>query len=107
LRVDVTRRGRRLTVSISGELDLASVDYLHDRMLPLTVAPDRPAEVVFDVAALTFVDVTGLRALVRVASTFDAAGAPVRLQRTSPQLERLLGLLGLDERLTSRPGDHG
>jgi anti-anti-sigma factor len=97
LRVLTVRDGPRISVTLEGELDLASAAYLRTRLLPTSRPPVGPAPVlVIDASGLGFVDVAGVGALVDIAEAAVRAGGAFQLRRTTPQLDRLIGLLGLD-----------
>ena len=76
---------------LRGELDLASAPKLRAACDGLN--GDR--QVTLDLAELTFIDSTGLHALVQCASGNGAAG-PVILRNVSPPIFRLLHITGLD-----------
>jgi anti-anti-sigma factor len=101
LRVLAVRDAERITVTLEGELDLASAPYLLSRLLPEARRPGgtgrRVVEV--DVGALTFVDVAGIAALVDIAAATMRSNGVFRLRRPTRQLDRLIGLLGLDDAL--------
>lgn len=84
-------------VLLAGELDVASAATLMetvDRQLGLA-----PSEVVFDLAALEFLDVAGARALVRAVDRVRWAGAVAAVVSPSPPVERVLRLLGVGAHL--------
>ena len=91
-----------VTLSLAGELDLASADYLREHVATLLRAGSSPPHVIIDVAGLTFVDVAGVRALADAAARLAEVGGSLRLARASSQLTRLLRLLGLDTALRAR-----
>jgi anti-anti-sigma factor len=95
LRVRTSRTGSRVSVSLAGELDLASSPYLLDRVGSLDGPAGRPTAVLVDAAGLTFIDVAGVRALCRLAERLAAEGIDMELRRSTPQLDRLLQLLGI------------
>jgi anti-anti-sigma factor len=100
LRVLAVRDGERITVTLEGELDLASAPYLLSRLLPEARRPGGSGRVVeIDVGALTFIDVAGIAALVDVATVTMRGNGVFRLRRPTRQLDRLIGLLGLDDAL--------
>jgi anti-anti-sigma factor len=79
-------------VQISGELDLATVPRLEEALA------DRGGRVrvVVDAAALTFVDVVGVEALVRCHSRLASAGGALLVTNPPPLLRRVLELTGLE-----------
>ncbi|MFL6136925.1 MAG: STAS domain-containing protein [Frankiaceae bacterium] len=95
LRVMTTRAGAQVVVALAGELDLASAPFLLERLSSLDGGGSRPARVLIDAGSLTFIDVAGVRALCALADALAAAGTSVALRRSTPQLDRLLRLLGI------------
>jgi anti-anti-sigma factor len=101
LRITPTDDGFRL----DGELDMATADGLMD-VLRTTTDTDDPIEL--DFSGVTFMDSSGLRALLQAARSEDCG--PVVVKDPSPQVRRLLeisvpeGVPGLRVRPASRPG---
>jgi anti-anti-sigma factor len=91
----------RLVVSAHGDLDLASSGELEETLTRLIDAGD---EVVVDVAAVPFVDSTGIAVLVRAAKRARDDGSSFRVINPQPQALRMFeltgvtGLLGLSPR---------
>lgn len=106
-----------LRVALGGELDLCGGAQLVAALLPLKAAgPDpaggRPsAEVVLDLAALSFLDSSGLTALSTGKEALQTAGwsvkvsAPIGQVRWFMELVRNLGLLPENLMATATPGD--
>ncbi len=88
---------------LKGELDMATAG---DLSALLTTAADRLDPVVLDLSGVSFMDSSGLRALLRAARSDDCG--PVVVKDPSPQVRRLLeisipdGAPGL--RVRSTPG---
>lgn len=82
-------------VELGGELDLASHPKLEDALAP---ALESGAElVVLDLGQLEFMDVAGLRALVRSKGRAAAAGKQLVLAAPGPPIWRLLSLTGQEQ----------
>jgi anti-anti-sigma factor len=79
------RIGQRGALVLTGELDLATIQELQDKIDEIMV-PGQP--IVLDLADLTFLDSSAMHCLVR---TFEATGRPVVLQNASRALRRILG----------------
>jgi anti-anti-sigma factor len=77
---------------LSGELDMASAEKLHDALEPIVRANGSLA---LDVEQLTFIDSSGLRALVQLSGRMNGAG-PLVLSNVSDGVRRLLDIVGLD-----------
>ena len=95
--VEVRRSGAAAVVAVSGELDLASGPELEAELDQLT-GPDIQL-VVIDLRALDFMDSTGLSILVRAHQRLAGEGCEMGLVKGSQQVQRLLDLTGVAERL--------
>jgi anti-sigma B factor antagonist len=96
--VEAQSDGQECVVSVSGELDLAAASSLEaelDRVLQSEVT-----RIVLDLARLEFIDSTGLSVLVRAQQRAHDSGRELGLVNLGQQVERLLSLTGLSERLT-------
>lgn len=96
-RVAVQRDGAAAVVVVSGELDLASGPELESELDRLTAPETRL--VVIDLRQLDFMDSTGLSIIVRAHQRMAEAGCEVGLVKGSQQVQRLLDLTGVAERL--------
>jgi anti-anti-sigma factor len=82
-------------VAVSGELDIAVADQFLDRCRQaLRNATD---ELVLDLGGVTFIDSTGIGALVRIHQDATTAGTRVRLTDVPRQVSRVLDLTGLSQ----------
>jgi anti-sigma B factor antagonist len=99
-RVSVVRSGHRAVVRLSGELDCATAPELEAALADLTRA-DRPRVVVVEAAGLTFADVVGLGLLIDTAARLAPDGR-LRVRGATPQVARVLTLLGQGELLDER-----
>ena len=95
--VEVHRNGAAAVVAVSGELDLASGPELEAELDQLT-GPDIQL-VVIDLRQLDFMDSTGLSILVRAHQRLAGEGCEMGLVKGSQQVQRLLDLTGVAERL--------
>ncbi len=80
---------KRPTVTITGELDIASVDGVAEGIEPYLGDPTE--RVVFDLGNLEFMDSSGIALLVRVANRVGS----VQVSRASPIVRRVLEATGL------------
>ncbi|HET9094310.1 MAG TPA: STAS domain-containing protein [Solirubrobacteraceae bacterium] len=83
-----------------GELDMASVPPLQDRLLAL-VGAGRTVEL--DLSGLTFMDSSGLNLLIAVARAAAENGGALAVAAVSPEVRRVLDLSGVAERLGLLP----
>ena len=94
--VDATHEGETALITVGGELDLASGSELEaalERVTPSTRV------VVIDLRGLEFMDSTGLSIIVRAHQRLAEDGCELCLVRGTPQVQRLLDLTGVAERL--------
>ena len=97
-RVDVRNQNRTALVVVSGELDVASGPTL-EQELATTGASDAQL-LILDLRDLEFIDSTGLSILIKAHQQAEASGRRFAVVRGRSQVQRLLGLTGLEERLT-------
>ncbi len=76
---------------VDGEVDLASADHFERAMLKSLAA----AHLIVDLAACTFLDSSGLRALVSASRQADRLGHQMVIARPSPRVTQLLELTGI------------
>jgi anti-anti-sigma factor len=86
-------------VVVAGEVDPATVSELRNT-LSRVIAPPRQ-EVVVDLAAVEFIDASGVGALVGAAAAAGRAGVKFRLKAPSAPVERVLDLARLDGTLVT------
>jgi len=100
----VDHHGDEVHVLLAGEVDRAPPrPFISAIRRALSVHPDR---VVINVDAVTFLDSTGLGAVVAGYREARAVGVGYRVGPSSvPRVARVLALTGLDEALTVEPSD--
>jgi anti-sigma B factor antagonist len=96
-RVQVANKGEAAIVSISGELDLASSPALEEELE--RVAATDASLVIVDLRELEFMDSTGLSVLVRAHQRAAENSQRFGLVNGSQQVQRLLSLTGVADRL--------
>jgi anti-sigma B factor antagonist len=100
--VEARSEGRLQVLAASGELDLAAAASLEEELdRALGSDSDR---IVIDLRGLDFIDSTGLSVLVRAHQRAQESGRELGLVNPGAQVERLLTLTGLAERLTLPDG---
>ena len=93
--VTVQRDDELATITVRGELDLATVP-----QLSAAVAEHHDAGLlVLDLTAVTFIDSTGVRVLIQTDRRCARSGARLAVQAGDGPVRRLLGLCKLDGRL--------
>lgn len=80
------------TVVLSGELDAYRADKVEQELAALATTSDAAV----DMAAVSFIDSSILRVLIRQRERFDAAGRSFRLISPSDAVRRLLEMSRLD-----------
>jgi anti-sigma B factor antagonist len=96
-RVDVRVQGRAAVVAVAGELDLASSPELEQQLEQ--VWSSDAEQLVIDLRALEFMDSTGLSIIVGVHQRLAETGRKLSVVKGPPQVQRLLDLTGVSERL--------
>lgn len=97
-RVEVRNADATAVITVSGELDLASSPALEEELE--RVAQSDAQLVVVDLRHLEFMDSTGLSVLVRAHQRAEENGRRLGLVNGSQQVQRLLTLTGVADRLT-------
>ncbi len=96
----LTIRARRgpgyVIVSVAGEIDIATVDRLRERLSALAAAG---LPLVADLDQVSFIDATGLGALAGAARQAAAHGVSLHVVCARPQTRRLFRVTGLDRQV--------
>ena len=100
LKIASTADAERVTLSLSGAIDIHSAPDLDSALLDAERALAR--EIVLDLGALEFIDSTGIHLLINAQQRADAAGHALVLTHPPAHAVRLFALTGIDARLTSR-----
>lgn len=87
-------------ITLSGELDLAGAPRVR-QAVDDALGRDR-RHIAVDAAGLSFIDSTGLVALLNAREEVTAAGGSLRLTAASPAVTRVLEMAGLDDLLEQR-----
>jgi anti-sigma B factor antagonist len=98
LHVTGARRGDELIVTLAGDIDAACRERISE-FVQLEVDAC-PGVLVLDMAAVTFVDSSGLAMLVKAHRGVTANGGTVIVRSPSEQFCRLLEITGLDQYVT-------
>jgi anti-sigma B factor antagonist len=98
IEVQAERDGARLVVAAAGEVDAATAPVLED----VWADADGVTDVELRLDGVTFIDSSGLRALLHLREEAARRGATVRIGSSSPLVDRLLEVTGLREAF---PGD--
>ena len=105
LEVESVQRDDRNTLVLSGELDLASAWALTESVERL--ATESPRALSIDLSALTFMDSTGLRAVLLARAACIDSGHDFSLKPGPPAVQRIFELTGLIAELGFEDPDSG
>jgi anti-sigma B factor antagonist len=89
-----------ITLSLDGELDLATVGRLGTAVND-ALAEDQPRYLLLDLKALTFCDSTGIGGFVAAHETARDAGVPLRLRHAEGLVRHALEVTGMRALLTT------
>jgi anti-sigma B factor antagonist len=98
LSIKSSTEGATVRLRLSGELDIHTAAQLSEHLAPL--ATQVVEAVVVDVSRLTFLDSSGLRAILSARDDLQAAGATLTLEGVGGAVEKVLGATGLLGMLT-------
>jgi anti-sigma B factor antagonist len=96
-RVDVRVEGRTAIIGVTGELDLASSPELEQQLDQIWRSD--ADQLVLDLRGLEFMDSTGLSIVVGAHQRVAETGRKLSVVKGPPQVQRLLDLTGVSERL--------
>jgi anti-sigma B factor antagonist len=96
-RVEVRTEGQAAVVVVRGELDLATSPELEEQLRRIWDTGNE--QLVIDLRELEFMDSTGLSIIVKAHQRLTDEGRQLSLVRGSQQVQRLLDLTGVSERL--------
>ena len=91
------RDGESHTLCLSGELDIANVDLVHDELA--RIESSGASSIVIDLAGLTFMDSTGIQLLVRAHARSRTDAHRLTLRPGPAAVQRVFTLCGVDELL--------
>src|SRR5215212_10160982 len=98
--VTCVEEGEAARLELCGELDMATAPVLARVME--TAARSQPTRIVLDLTALSFVDVSGLRAILDAARRARREGRSVEIANPLPHIVRLLELTAIDQSVVVR-----
>jgi stage II sporulation protein AA (anti-sigma F factor antagonist) len=97
--VEARRHRRTALVGLRGELDLVTVSKVAEVLDQLQPQADGIRHVVLDLRGLTFMDVPGLRELIRQNEYARSNNHNLAVVRGTPLVQRALELTGVEEQL--------
>ena len=99
LRVEVRREQGATVLVVAGELDLATSRALEEQLELATAGSDSAERLILDLRELEFMDSTGLSVVVNTHQRAQQAGRRFGVIRGSRQVQRLLSLTGVADRM--------
>jgi anti-sigma B factor antagonist len=97
LTVDIDARGSAVVVSVRGELDLATVPVLRERLTSVQEVASVPSPLVVDLSAVTFIGSAGLALLVELNNRCVERGVLLALVATGTVVLRAIEVTALDQ----------
>jgi anti-anti-sigma factor len=94
---DTERQGADLSLALQGELDIASSRHLEDELMRLE--DEAPQMITLDLRGVTFIDSTGLSALINADGRARKAERRLQIVAGTGAARRILRTVGLLERL--------
>jgi anti-sigma B factor antagonist len=95
--IETSARGRRVELTLKGELDIASFPLVEERLRE--VEAGGPATIVFDLRGLRFMDSTGLRVILAADKRARRDGWKIVIVEGPEAVHRVFRLALLDRRL--------
>lgn len=95
----VSSAGSTVTVALRGELDLATAASLRSCLGPLVQQDPAPARLVLDLRDLTFLDASGISAVLTVQRALARRGGQLVLRSPSRLVRRVVKVLDLEQLL--------
>jgi anti-sigma B factor antagonist len=102
LKVSSHCEGDRVTVALSGEIDLYTAPKLQSE-LAAALRADHPVQLVVDMAGVDFCDSTGMNVLLAAQRLAREHGGNVELSGPRPAVRKILQVTGLESVFTVVP----
>jgi anti-anti-sigma factor len=97
LHVEARHDDRGTTIVVVGDFDMTGTESFWAHVSEALEI--QPASITVEARGLTFIDSSGLAALMRAREAADEAGAAFRVSEPSPALRRIVGITGTVELL--------
>ncbi|WCB92470.1 hypothetical protein DSM104299_01166 [Baekduia alba] len=99
LAVEILHSGRTALVALRGELELVTISKVAEVIGALDPGATGVRHVVLDLRGLTFMDLPGLRELIKQHENARTSNHNLAVVRGTPAIDRLLALTGVDQQL--------
>jgi anti-sigma B factor antagonist len=103
--IDNAESGGECVLTVRGDVDLASAPDFETTLR--TALDSSPSSVTIDLAALTFIDSSGLRVLVSASKDAQSRGATLGLRNVPRHAQRVLDITGLSEWFDGQAANEG
>jgi anti-anti-sigma factor len=100
LAIQLTHLDGEAVLTLRGEIDLASAPRLRESILQVR---ERGVPVVLDMALVTFMDSSGISALIEASGVASGAPSPVQIRSPSDRVRQVLSITGLDKVFAVKP----
>ena len=94
LRIEVRYHGSHAFIVVEGAFDTTGADRFVESVV--NALDTHPEAIVIDANGLTFIDSSGLTALLRSRATAGSAGVGFRISERSPALRRAIDVAGIE-----------
>ena len=101
MEINAVRRGQRIIVRLTGELDHHSAKGLL-RRLDQEIEKALPTQLTLDLSGVTFMDISGIALLIRARQRMQELGGTADVCGAAAQARRVLDAAGLQRYLTIR-----
>jgi anti-sigma B factor antagonist len=103
LTFDVDHRGDDTVIVVSGELDLQTAPALRERVDSLVAEGSR--SIVLDLAGVSFLDSSGLGALLGIRREITSSGGTLALQDLQPSVRKIFAITRMESAFDIRSTD--
>jgi anti-anti-sigma factor len=93
--IDLVHTNGTVVVHVAGEIDIDAAGSMFPAITPLLEGKPRQPLIV-DMAAVTFLDSSGISCLLRIQRDAEAALTEMRIRNPSPAVNKVLDLAGLE-----------
>jgi anti-sigma B factor antagonist len=100
LTIHLQAQDATVVLSLCGELDISSAPAFAEALA--AASANRPRELLIDIAAVEFIDSTGLRAILAAKVLCEERSCDFALTESAPSVERLFAVTGVLEHLPRR-----
>lgn len=94
LSISTRQQGDHVVVELGGELDMDDAEALHRQLIDQLEEGDRGA--ILELSALTFLDSTGLSALIRAREHAHSLGKALFLTQPQPTVAKVFSITGMN-----------